>query len=132
MIDAPVERYWVRADSSRIEQVLDNLLSNALKYSKEGAVVRLHMTPAHDEGLLFVAVRDAGPGIPAVELPHIFERFYQGCIKTKHASVGSGLGLALAKKVVEAHGGRIWVESEVGKGTTVRFILSLTKSGVLV
>ena len=95
-------------------------------------MVRLHMTPAHDEGLLFVAVRDSGPGIPAVELPHIFERFYQGCIKTKHASVGSGLGLALAKKVVEAHGGRIWVESEVGKGTTVRFILSLTKSGVLV
>ena len=120
------------ADSSRIEQVLDNLLSNALKYSPEGAVVRLHMTPGRDEGLLFVAVMDAGPGIPAEEVPHIFERFYQGRTKSRHASVGSGLGLALAKKVVEAHGGRIWVESEAGKGTTVRFILCLTKPGVLV
>ncbi len=131
LVEAPVERYWVRADSARIEQVLDNLLSNALKYSPEGAVVRLHMTPGRDEGLLFVAVTDAGPGIPAEEVPHIFERFYQGRTKTRHASVGSGLGLALAKKVVEAHGGRIWVDSEVGKGTTVRFILCLTKPGVL-
>ena len=132
LVEAPVERYWVRADGARIEQVLDNLLSNALKYSLEGAVVRLRMTPGRDEGLLFVAVMDAGPGIPAEEVPHIFERFYQGRTKTRHASVGSGLGLALAKKVVEAHGGRIWVESEVGKGTTVRFILCLTNPGVLV
>ncbi len=132
LIDAPVERHWVRADSSRIEQVLDNLLSNALKYSPEGALVRVHMTPGRDEELLFVAVMDEGPGIPSVEIPHIFERFYQGRTTTRHASTGSGLGLALAKKVVEAHGGRIWVESEVGKGTTVRFILCLTKAGVLV
>ncbi len=132
LVDAPVERYWVRADSARIEQVLDNLLSNALKYSPEGALVKLHMTPGRDEGLLFVAVMDAGPGIPAEEVPHIFERFFQGRTKSRHASVGSGLGLALAKKVVEAHGGRIWVESEVGKGTTVRFILCLTKPEVLV
>lgn len=131
VIEAPVERHWVRADSTRIEQVLDNLLSNALKYSPEGAVVRLQMTPRRDEGLLFVDVADAGPGIPAEELPHIFERFYQGRTKSRQVSVGSGLGLALAKKVVEAHGGRIWVESEVGKGTTVRFILSLMKPGML-
>ena len=132
LVEGPVERYWVRADSARIEQVLDNLLSNALKYSPERAVVRLHMTPGRDEGVLFVAVMDAGPGIPAEEISHIFERFYQGRTKTRHVSVGSGLGLALAKKVVEAHGGRIWVESEVGKGTTVRFILCLTKPGVAV
>ncbi len=132
LVEAPVARHWVRADSARIEQVLDNLLSNALKYSPEGAVVKLHMTPDLGEGLLFVAVMDAGPGIPAEEVPHIFERFYQGRTKTRHASVGSGLGLALAKKVVEAHGGRIWVDSEVGKGTTVRFILRLTNAPVFV
>ena len=131
VIEAPVERHWVRADSTRIEQVLDNLLSNALKYSPEGAVVKLQMVPRRDEGLLFVNVTDSGPGIPVEEVPHIFERFYQGRTKTRHLSVGSGLGLALAKKVVEAHGGRIWVESEVGKGTTVRFILCLTKPGML-
>lgn len=130
LVETPVERYWVRADGGRVEQVLDNLLSNALKYSPEGAVVKLHMTLGRDEGLLFVSVADAGPGIPAEEVPHIFDRFYQGRTKTRHASVGSGLGLALAKKIVEAHGGRIWVESEVGKGTTVRFILCLTKPGV--
>lgn len=131
LVEAPPERHWVRADSTRIEQVLDNLLSNALKYSPEGAVVKLHMTPDRDEGLLFVSVTDSGPGISTEEVPHIFERFYQGRTKTRHASVGSGLGLALAKKVVDAHGGRIWVESEVGKGTTVKFILCLTKPGVL-
>jgi len=132
LVEAPVERYLVKADSARIEQVLDNLLSNALKYSPEGAVVKLRMTPGRDEELLFVAVTDAGPGIPAEEVPHIFDRFYQGRTKTRHSSVGSGLGLALAKKVVEAHGGRIWVESEVGKGTTVRLVLYLSKPGVLV
>ena len=131
LVEAPVERHWVRADSARIEQVLDNLLSNALKYSPEGAAVKLHMEPRRDEGLLFVDVTDCGPGIPTEEVPHIFERFYQGRTKTRHVSVGSGLGLALAKKVVEAHGGRIWVESKVGKGTTVRFILCLTKPGIL-
>ena len=132
LVEAPKERHWVKADAARIEQVLDNLLSNALKFSPEGAVVKLNMTVGLEDGLLFVSVSDAGQGIPAEEVPHIFDRFYQGRTKTKHASVGSGLGLALAKKVVEAHGGRIWVESEVGKGTTVRFILRLTKPGALV
>lgn len=131
VVVAPVERHWVRADSTRIEQVLDNLLSNALKYSSEGAMVKLQMTPRREAGVLCVDVSDSGPGIPAEEVPHIFERFYQGRTKTRHASVGSGLGLALARKVVEAHGGRIWVESEVGKGTTVRFNLCLTKPGML-
>jgi two-component system sensor histidine kinase GlrK len=70
-----------------------------------------------------------GPGIAEDDLPYIFERFYQGRTKAKSASAGSGLGLTLAKKVVEALGGRIWIESEVGKGTTVRFILRLTKQG---
>jgi two-component system sensor histidine kinase GlrK len=90
------------------------------------------MTPRRDEDVLLVEVSDSGPGISAEEVPHIFERFYQGRTKTRHASVGSGLGLALAKKVVEAHGGRIWVESEVGVGTIVRFILCLTKPGMMV
>ena len=90
------------------------------------------MTAGSEEGLLFVSVTDAGPGIPAEEVPHVFDRFYQGRTKARHATAGSGLGLALAKRVVEAHGGRIWVESETGKGTTVRLILRLTKPGALV
>ena len=129
LVEAPNERHWVKADGGRIEQVLDNVLSNGLKFSPEGAVVKLTMIPNSENGFLLVSVSDAGPGIPAQELPHIFDRFYQGRTKAKRAAVGSGLGLALAKRVVEAHGGRIWVESEVGKGTTVRFLLLLTRPG---
>lgn len=130
-VEAPIERYWAKADSARVEQVLDNLLSNALKFSPEGEGVLLRIEPDPDEGLLFVSVTDRGPGIPPEDLPRIFERFYQGRTTARNAAVGSGLGLALAKKVVEAHGGRIWVESVVGKGTTVRFILCLTNVGAL-
>lgn len=129
VVETPAQRVWVKADSIRIEQVMDNLLSNALKFSPEGGIVKTQMTPDYKSGVLDVSVSDMGPGIPADELPHIFERFYQGSTKSKHSTPGSGLGLALAKKVVEAHGGRIWIESEVKKGTTVRFILRLAKPG---
>jgi len=124
-------RAWVKADALRIEQVLDNLLSNALKFSLEGGIVKVQMKPDSHAGVLEISVSDGGAGIAAEDLPHIFERFYQGRTKTKHSTVGSGLGLALAKKVVEAHGGRIWIESELKKGTTVRFILRLAKQGVV-
>jgi two-component system sensor histidine kinase GlrK len=129
LVEAPAERHWVKADGARIEQVLDNVLSNGLKFSREGTVVKLTMVPNVQEGFLSVSVSDAGPGIPPEELPYIFDRFYQGRTKGKRAAMGSGLGLALAKRVVEAHGGKIWVESEVGKGTTVRFFLTLTRPG---
>ena len=127
LVEAPAQHVWVKADALRIEQVLDNLLSNALKFSLEGGIVKLLMKPDPKAGVLEVSVSDGGPGIQAEDLPHIFERFYQGRTKAKHATPGSGLGLALAKKVVEAHGGRIWIESEVKKGTTVRFILRAAK-----
>jgi two-component system sensor histidine kinase GlrK len=129
LLEVPAQRVWVNADALRIEQVLDNLLSNALKFSSEGGIVKVFMKPDPKAGVLEVSVTDAGPGIQAEDLPYIFERFYQGRTKSKHATPGSGLGLALAKKVVEVHGGRIWIESEVKKGTTVRFILRLTKPG---
>ncbi len=123
------ERAWVKADAPRVEQVLDNLLSNALKFGPEGSIVKLQMKPDPHAGVLEVSVSDSGPGIAAEDLPHIFERFYQGRTKAKNSSAGSGLGLALAKKVVEAHEGRIWIESEIKKGTTVRFVLRLAKQG---
>ncbi len=129
LIENAGEQIWVKADVPRIEQVLDNLLSNALKFSPEGGVVKVQMIPDPQAGVLEVAVSDTGSGIAADDLLQIFERFYQDRTKAKHSSAGSGLGLALAKKVVEAHGGRIWIESEISKGTTVRFILRLTKQG---
>ncbi len=123
LTDAPGGRLWVPADGPRIEQVLDNLLSNALKFSPEGRTVNLRMIQDAKGGVIHVSVSDTGPGIPPEDLPHIFERFYQGHMQARTTVVGSGLGLALAKKIVEAHGGRIWVESELGKGTTVHFTL---------
>lgn len=126
VLDSIGKRAWVKADASRLEQVLDNLLSNALKFSPEGGVVKVQMKPDSQAGVLEVAVSDTGPGIAPEDLPHVFERFVQGRMKAKHTE-GSGLGLALVKKVVEAHGGRIWIESEKGKGATVRFILRLSR-----
>ena len=129
LLEGPAQQVWVKADVFRIEQVLDNLLSNALKFSSEGGIVKVVMKPDLSSGTLEVSVSDGGPGIQAEDLPYIFERFYQGRTKAKLAAPGSGLGLALAKNVVEAHGGRIWIESEAKKGTTVRFVLLLTKQG---
>jgi two-component system sensor histidine kinase GlrK len=121
-------RLWLQIDGGRIEQVLDNLLSNALKFSPDGSSVTLRMEPVPQQEIVQVSVADTGPGIPPEDLPHIFERFYQGRTAARTSMAGSGLGLALAKKVVEAHGGWIWVESELGKGTTVWFTLPLKRS----
>jgi two-component system sensor histidine kinase GlrK len=129
LLETPGRHVWVNADMFRVEQVLDNLLSNALKFSSEGGIVKVVMKPNPSVGTLEVSVTDGGPGILAEDLPYIFERFYQGRTKAKQAAPGSGLGLALAKNVVEAHGGRIWIESEAKKGTTVRFTLPLIKPG---
>ena len=127
LTEAPSDRVWVSADGARIEQVLDNLFSNALKFSPEGATVKLRLHPDVKAGVIHVSVADTGPGIRPEDLPHIFERFYQGRAYAKNTLAGSGLGLALAKKVVEAHGGRIWVESDLGKGTTFHFTLPLAR-----
>lgn len=129
LTELPSPKLWVRADVSRIEQVLDNLLSNALKFSPPGSVIRIHAEAQARNGILIVSVIDHGPGIAKDDVPHIFERFYQGRAPRTRAVAGSGLGLALAKKVVEAHNGRIWIESEQGKGATVRFSLRLAHTG---
>jgi two-component system sensor histidine kinase GlrK len=130
VVEAPSRPLWVPADGARIEQVLDNLLSNALKFSPNGAPVNLLLESDPQARVVHVSVADRGPGISPEDLPHIFERFYQGRVQEKTSVAGSGLGLALAKKVVEAHGGRIWAQSETGKGTTIHFLLPLTQPGV--
>src|SRR6058998_1834251 len=129
LTESPRSSVRLSLDAARIEQVLDNLLSNAIKFSPEGAAVKLRMESDAQAGVVRISVSDTGPGIPPEELPHIFERFYQGRVQGGTMLAGSGLGLALAKKVVEAHAGRIWAESELGKGTTVHVILPLTRSG---
>ena len=107
-----------RADERRIVQVLLNLLGNAIKFTEQGEVtVRVRMI----EGEFSVSVSDTGPGIPATQFERIFEEFQQVDGSSTRTKGGSGLGLAIAKKIVELHGGRIWVESVVGKGSTFTF-----------
>ncbi len=119
-------------DSQRMGQVFENLLSNAIKFSPSGATVSIQseQEPA-SQGIHFI-VEDTGPGIPKEDLPHIFERFYQGKTQEGRLYVGSGIGLALAKRVIEDHGGTIWAESTLGKGAALHFIISPQKSTTII
>jgi len=101
----------------RLDQVLSNLMANALRYTPAGGAVALQAQPT-DNGVRIV-VRDTGEGIPAEDLPFIFDRFWRGDRSRSPAGgAGSGLGLAIARQLVQTHGGRIGVESEPGQGTT--------------
>lgn len=108
-------------DVARIGRVLDNLVSNAIRHTPPGGSVTLRAERAGEAVL--VSVADSGEGILAEDLPHVFERFYRGDKSRSSSRGGSGLGLAIARGIVEAHGGRIWVESERGKGSRFSFSL---------
>jgi signal transduction histidine kinase len=113
----------VDADGSKIAIVLSNIVKNALTFTNEGGLVTIR--GGLDSGFVKVAVEDNGVGIPANELPHIFERFYQveSHLTRKHG--GMGLGLSVAKVMIEMHDGRIWAESMEGVGSTFTFLLPL-------
>ena len=111
----------VRIDPERILQVLRNLLGNAVKFTPNGGLVRIAAKPA--DGKLAISVKDSGPGIAAESLTAIFEKFNQGSRRSPYAQQGTGLGLAIAKTIITTHGGKIWAESELGKGSTFVFVL---------
>jgi two-component system sensor histidine kinase VicK len=112
---------FVEGDEDKLTQVLDNIISNAMKYSPQGGKITFKMEEKEDH--IVISVSDQGMGIPKENLQQIFERFYRVDKARTRKLGGTGLGLAIAKEMVEAHGGEIWAESIEGKGTTVTFTL---------
>lgn len=119
---ALVEIEEINIDPQRVREILMNLISNALRYTPRGGVIKVGFVESlsDQEKTAVVFVEDNGPGIESTDLPHVFERFY----KTSDSG-GMGLGLSIARYLVEAHGGKIWTESELGKGTKISFTLPL-------
>ncbi len=117
----------VMADGPRLQQVLRNVLANAIKFSPEGGVIRL--AAAHTEdGWVRVDVADRGPGIPPAELESVFEAFVQSSA-TKDGSGGTGLGLAICRRIIDAHAGRIWANNREGGGAVIAFTLPAARFG---
>jgi hypothetical protein len=115
-----------RFDRGKVEQVLNNLISNALKFSEPGTAVKVQASRIGDS--VVVSVRDHGQGIPADELDKLFKPFGKTTVRSTAGEKSTGLGLAICRKIVEGHGGRIWAESELGKGSTFSFSLPVDKT----
>jgi two-component system phosphate regulon sensor histidine kinase PhoR len=121
----------VRADAGRVEQVLSNLVDNAIKYGRAGGCVTVG-AQSPDDAKVEVFVKDDGVGLPAEALERVFERFYRADKARSREQGGTGLGLSIVKHIVQGHGGRVWARSEPGKGATFYFTLPtgvLTESG---
>ena len=115
--------YYVDIDTDKLTQVIDNTISNAIKYSPDGGNIRFGVVVA--DSILKVMISDDGMGIPSENVDRIFDRFYRVDRARARSMGGTGLGLAIAREMIEAHGGRIWAESEEGQGTTIFFTLDI-------
>jgi signal transduction histidine kinase len=128
-LDCPERLPKVLADPDRVEQVLVNLIGNAIAHTKVGAIVVRAWTeseaPKTGVRRLWIAVTDTGVGIAPENLPHVFERFWRAEKSRNQQGGGTGIGLAISQRLVELQGGRIEVESELGRGSTFRFSLPL-------
>jgi len=116
---------WVNSDYEKVRQLFTNLISNAFKYTRVGKII-IGFTSKENE--LEFSVKDTGLGIPSEELDKVFERFYRGSNVNKGVIGGTGLGLSIAQELTELLGGKIWVESEIYKGSTFYFTLPIYKN----
>ena len=123
MVDLPPDGPPIRADETRLQEVLYNLLENAVKYSRENGEIRLRAERRASE--IVFSVKDDGIGISKDDLPRIFERFYRADKARTRELGGTGLGLAIVKHIAQLHGGRVEAESEPGRGTTIRVLLPI-------
>jgi two-component system sensor histidine kinase/response regulator len=127
-MEIPEKLPSVYGDREKVEQILTNLVGNAIKFTPEGGEISVSAKPLEEgEHMVAISVRDSGIGIPGDQLEKIFEKFHQVEDSLRRSITGTGLGLAITKGLVEAHHGKIWVESEVGKGSTFTFTLPMSK-----
>ncbi len=117
----------VSVDVWRVHQVMENLIGNALKFTPEGGIIEVTARAAPDPEMVEISVRDNGPGIPEREQKKLFTMFYQVETDSTRSAGGLGLGLVISKGIVEGHGGRIWVESDAGEGSSFKFTLPIFK-----
>jgi signal transduction histidine kinase len=115
----------IEADQALLYQAIYNLVENALKYTPEGGEVTIHLVTAPTT--LTFSIRDTGIGIPAQDIPRLFEKFYRGSNREALAQRGTGLGLAIVKSIAERHGGKVWAESEPGRGSTFHLQIPITQ-----
>jgi len=127
IVDLPSEPLMLRADGTRLEEVLHNLLDNAVKFSRENG--QIHLQAVRRDSEMVLSVADNGFGISKEHLPRIFERFYRADKARSRELGGTGLGLAIVKHIAQLHGGRVEAESELGCGTTIRVVLPLRSAG---
>jgi two-component system sensor histidine kinase VicK len=112
----PDFQIWVDVDTSKLTQVLDNIMNNAIKYSPDGGVITARLEDHQTEVVL--SITDQGLGIPNKDVTQIFDRFFRVDKARSRAQGGTGLGLAISKEIIERFGGRVWVESTEGRGST--------------
>jgi two-component system phosphate regulon sensor histidine kinase PhoR len=105
----------VEADRALIQQAMYNLVENAIKYTAVGGQVKVNLE--NRNGAVLVEIHDTGIGIAPLDLPHLFEKFYRSGRREAYQQRGTGLGLAIVKSIAERHGGRVWVDSQLGKGS---------------
>ena len=120
--NCPSHLPYIMADSDRLEQILVNLLSNAIRHTRKGSIT---LKAWFDRDRVWISVSDTGTGITAEELPHVFRRFWRSQRTLSEKYAGTGIGLAICKRLVEIHQGEIFVESQLGKGTTFKFFIPL-------
>lgn len=122
----PISPIWIEIDTDKMNQVLDNILNNAIKYSPDGGKITVSMQTTDTQ--LIIVISDQGLGIPQKDLPRIFDRFYRVDKARSRAQGGTGLGLAIAKEIVKQHHGFIWAKSEYGKGSSFTIVLPYEKA----
>ena len=121
-LDCPTDLPYVLADSDRLEQIIVNLFSNAIRHTPQGSI---NLKAWADSDRVWVSVQDTGSGIAPEELPYVFRRFWRSQESRAQKYGGTGIGLAICRRLVELHGGKIFVESQLGIGSTFKFFLPI-------